>query len=499
MKGLDKATIERSIEVLQNSFGHTDYKDGQRDIVEAALQGRDVLATLSTGSGKSLCYQMPAVMDESGKTTVVVSPLIALMRDQVNALQRKGVAAIDIHSGRAESDRELIMRGVREGAFKIVYTSPEQLKNKSFQNAAKEASIARVAVDEAHCIVEWGRDFRPEYREIRDFVVANKVRQILAFTATASADAKKEIRDSLKLRDPFEYHGDLVRPNLSYDVAKIIDPRKRKKIIADYIQMMAPNSDDAVIIYCATRDEVETVAASLEKQKLPVSFYHAGLDSEEREQREEDFLTDKKRILVATNAFGMGVDKANIRLIIHNSMPGSIQAYLQETGRAGRDGKPASCVLLYNEKDRNIHDHFILEKTPGVEFMQNVYDAIARQKARSKQVVRDPKAKKEWFPLNLIGLYQSFTTGTGFEKRQRDTQVNAAIDAMVQQGILIKQATYYHLNPFPVSSDAQVESQRHADHKKMIAQASLEQVIKYATAEKPDQKMLVDLLNQSLL
>lgn len=477
-------------DVLKGIFGFSNYRPGQKEIIEAALSGRNVFATMSTGSGKSLCYQEPAIIAPKGSTTIVVSPLIALMRDQSGFLQEHGVAAVDLHSEKSDAERRTIMEQVRDRAYALLYVSPEQLTKGPFIEATANANLGRLVVDEAHCISQWGHDFRPEYMSIYDFIQRRKIPQTLAFTATASQNVKREVREQLRLQDAFEYHGQIERPNLLYDVVKITDHKKRKPLMAKYIERLAPNDNDGVIVYCGTRDEAEEVAQFLREKGLPAEYYHAGLEPYERKEREEQFLNDEKRILVATNAFGMGVDKPNIRLIIHHKIPGSIQAYLQETGRAGRDGKSAACILFYHESDRNIQDHFIFEKTLNFPFLKSVYEAIRRQYEKSRQKAGD------WFPLNRIGLYQAFTTRSGKETRRRDTAVNAAIDFMKEKGVLEEKAGYIKLNKFP---DSEVGVQNETRDRKLIAEATLEQIITYANSPKPDQKRLIELFNSEII
>ncbi len=478
-------------EVREKVFGFDAYKPGQEEIIDATLGGENVFATGATGSGKSLGFQLPAAMDSEGATTLVVSPLLALMRDQVAFLQSKKVPAIDLHSGKNEDDRKIIMEGIRDRVYALVLLSPEQLQSRDFGETSRNAKFSRVVVDEAHCIARWGHDFRPEYLKIGDFIKQRDISQILAFTATASPRTKGEIRDRLNLKNPFEYHGEIERPNLLYTVEKIDDPKQRRQIIERKIKELAPGEKDAVIIYCSTRDDTENVAAHLKRKGLQAEHYHAGLEDYERKDREQKFLNDECKVFVTTTAFSMGVDKSNVRLVIHHRMPGGVEEYLQETGRAGRDGDPAHCVLIYHENDRNVHDHFIFEKSPTVQSVKVVYDAIARQYAASRQKVGT------WFPLNRIGLYKTFVTTSEGKQRQRDSYVNASIDFMVEQGIIENKAGYVMLKPFPATESAIADMQAQTNDRKGVAKATLEQIVQYATAASPDQKMLVELLNQS--
>lgn len=476
-------------EVLRKVFGFVVYKPGQREIIEAVLEGHDVFATLPTGSGKSLCFELPIAMTEKGTTAVVVSPLIALMRSQAERLSTRGIPVDHLHSGRSAEERGGILENLCKGRLAAIYLSPEQLQTDSFARASHDAKISRVVVDEAHCIARWGHDFRPEYLQIRSFLTRRDIGQVLAFTATASAATKREIREQLCLEDAHEFHGDIERPNLYYKVEKISDPKQRKKIIIKKLKEHAPESNDAVIIYCSTREDTEDLAKFLQSKGYPAEFYHAGLEDHERRDRENGFLNNGIQILVATNAFGMGMDKDNVRLIIHHKMPGSVDQYLQETGRAGRDGRPSHCVLIYHPDDRGIHDYFIREKCPKITFIKGIYDAIARQYSASQQKARG------WFPLNRVALYKTFVgrTAKGNEK-SLETAINAAIDFMIEHGILEEKAGYVKINAFPNNED-EGKLGKESEKRGRIATANLEQIIKYAQSPCADQRMLIDLLN----
>ena len=331
-------------EILRRVYGHQDFRAGQQELVEGLLSGRDVLGIMPTGSGKSLCYQIPAMLLKG--TTLVISPLISLMKDQVTALKLRGIPAACLNSTMEQEEyRETAFRAAG-GAFKILYVAPERLQAPGFQEMCRRMEIPLLAVDEAHCISQWGQDFRPNYLKIPDFAAALPRRPILgAFTATATPKVRKDILDNLQLRQPVIAATGFDRPNLSFSVYQ---PKDRDRALSELLRDRYRQSG---IIYCATRRNVEAVCAQLDREGFSVTRYHAGLDAEERRRNQEDFLFDRKRIMVATNAFGMGIDKSNVSFVIHYNMPKSLEAYYQEAGRAGRDGCDADCILLYAPQD----------------------------------------------------------------------------------------------------------------------------------------------------
>ena len=331
-------------EALTKIYGYHSFRPGQQELVEGLLKGRDVLGVMPTGSGKSLCYQIPAMVLNG--TTLVISPLISLMKDQVTALRLRGIPVAFLNSSMDETEyRETAYRAAR-GAYKILYAAPERLQAPGFQEMCRRMEIPLVAVDEAHCISQWGQDFRPGYLKIPEFVSMLPGRPVIgAFTATATPNVRKDILDNLDLKDPVIITTGFDRPNLSFSVYQ---PGDRDQTLSELLRDRYRQSG---IIYCATRKTVEAVCSQLERDGFPVTRYHAGLDAEERRKNQEDFLFDRKRIMVATNAFGMGIDKSNVSYVIHYNMPKSLEAYYQEAGRAGRDGCDADCILLYAPQD----------------------------------------------------------------------------------------------------------------------------------------------------
>ena len=341
-------------EVLKNYFGYDTFRPGQEEIIEAILNGRDAMAIMPTGAGKSVCYQVPALLLPG--ITLVVSPLISLMQDQVKALNDVGVHAAFINSALTEGQIRKALSLAAQGVYKIIYVAPERLESWEFLDFATHTEISMVTVDEAHCISQWGQDFRPSYVKIVDFIRKLGRRPVVsAFTATATENVRDDILRTLQLANPNVVVTGFDRENLYYSVEHI---RKKDDFILDYIEK---HPSDSGIIYCATRKNVDKLYEELFKRGVAVTRYHAGLGSAERKKNQEDFIYDRAPVVVATNAFGMGIDKSNVRFVIHYNMPQSMENYYQEAGRAGRDGEPAQCILLFSPQDMMIN-RFLLEQ-----------------------------------------------------------------------------------------------------------------------------------------
>ncbi|MBQ7002267.1 MAG: DNA helicase RecQ [Oscillospiraceae bacterium] len=331
-------------ELMQRIFGYDAFRPGQEKLIDGVLSGRDVFGIMPTGGGKSICYQIPALMLPG--ITLVISPLISLMRDQVMALKAAGVPAAYINSTLNGAQVQAVYRNLLAGRYKIVYIAPERLDYPGFGSVAARLEITFLAVDEAHCISQWGQDFRPSYLRIVNFIENLPRRPVVgAFTATATKQVREDVERILKLREPIRTVTGFDRPNLFFDV---IHPELKDRELK---RILASKRGKSGIIYCSTRKKVETVCENLRDQGYAVTRYHAGLEEQERTRNQEDFLYDRKNIMVATNAFGMGIDKSNVSFVIHYNMPKSIEAYYQEAGRAGRDGTEAECILLYNGSD----------------------------------------------------------------------------------------------------------------------------------------------------
>ena len=355
---------------LRQHFGFDNFREGQREVIDAILAGKDAVVVMPTGSGKSLCYQLPALMLDGA--TVVVSPLIALMKDQVDALVSRGLPATFVNSSIDEREQRARIDGLRRGHFKVVYVAPERFRSSRFLDALKSINVSIFAVDEAHCISTWGHDFRPDYLRLKAVSQSLSARQTLALTATATPYVRQDIIQQLGLLKPETFVSGFDRPNLSIDV--VHTEKERQKFAR--IKRIAKTHDGSGIIYASTRKAVEQVTGELREHHLKVTAYHAGMGDAARVKAQEEFMAGRTQMIVATNAFGMGIDKADIRFVVHYQMPGSIEAYYQEIGRAGRDGLPSSCVLLFNYADKNTHDFFIEGSYPSREIVQGVYDAL---------------------------------------------------------------------------------------------------------------------------
>ena len=356
-------------QTLQATFGYNTFRPLQREICEATLAGRDVFALLPTGGGKSLCFQLPALLRPG--LTVVVSPLIALMKDQVDQLTASGVAATFLNSSLDADESRRRLRGLHQGAFKLLYVAPERLMLEGWQENLRSWKVACLAIDEAHCVSEWGHDFRPEYRQLARLRTALPDVPFMALTATATGRVRTDIIAHLKLREPATYVASFNRPNLTYRVMPKDQPLKQ---VIDFVRRREHESG---IIYCASRAATERLAEALTGRGFPARAYHAGLSAEERTQNQERFLRDDTRIICATIAFGMGINKPNVRWVIHHDLPKNIEGYYQETGRAGRDGLPGDCLLLFSPGDIAKQTHFLDQMTDAQE--QQVARAQLRQ------------------------------------------------------------------------------------------------------------------------
>ncbi len=332
-------------ELLKVYFGYDEFRQGQMELIEGTLNGRDALGIMPTGGGKSLCYQLPAVAMDG--VTIVISPLISLMKDQVGALKEVGISAEYINSTQGYSELMDIVNNIRMGKYKIIYVAPERLNTPLFIDLIKDIRVSMVAIDEAHCISQWGHDFRPSYLEIPRFIESLDRRPVVtAFTATATKQVVNEIKKLIRLQKPIEIITGFDRPNLYYQVIKV---SKKFKHLLKYLNSSARS--DAGIIYCATRKNVESVTKKLNEEGFKAVAYHGGMNSDERQENQDDFILGRKNIMVATNAFGMGIDKPDVRFVIHYNMPRNMEAYYQEAGRAGRDGEKSDCILMYSPSD----------------------------------------------------------------------------------------------------------------------------------------------------
>ena len=366
-------------EILKKYFGYDSFREGQEEVINEILKGRDVLAIMPTGAGKSLCYEIPALMMDG--ITIIISPLISLMQDQVTALKDLGITATYINSSLSDFEIGSILNDIKNDKYKIVYVAPERLENQSFIDFMANIKIAMVTVDEAHCISQWGQDFRPSYLKITSFINSLDKRPILsAFTATANQEVKDDMLCMLRLENPYVIVTGFDRKNLYYSVEKL-NIKGKNEYIVNYIK---EHPNDSGIIYCATRNNVDEVCELLKTFNVRVTKYHAGLSNEERKKNQEDFIFDICPIIVATNAFGMGIDKSNVRFVIHYNMPQSMENYYQEAGRAGRDGEDSNCILLFSPQDVMINK-FLLERK---DFNNASYEEIELIKGRDLKRLR---------------------------------------------------------------------------------------------------------------
>jgi len=339
-------------DLLKKHFGFTSFRPSQEAIIDALLAGRDVMGIMPTGAGKSLCYQVPALM--LGGVTLVVSPLISLMKDQVAQLKSAGIPAAFINSSLTAAQYREVLRRADDGWYKIIYVAPERLGTDAFVSFATSTPVSLVAIDEAHCVSQWGQDFRPSYLKIAGFIDRLPKRPVTgAFTATATAEVKSDIINLLRLHDPMSLTTGFDRPNLYFEVVRPGDKP------GYFTQLIDGYKGKCGIVYCSTRKTVDTVCAELNRRGITAARYHAGLEDQERKRSQEEFIQDRVAVMVATNAFGMGIDKPGVRFVIHYNMPKNLESYYQEAGRAGRDGEPSDCILLFSNDDIKTAEYFI--------------------------------------------------------------------------------------------------------------------------------------------
>lgn len=363
------ATIEDAQHLLQKYYGYSSFRKGQEDIIKNILQGHDTLGIMPTGGGKSVCYQIPALLQDG--TTLVISPLISLMKDQVDSLESHGIAATYINSSLEQREVSARIRKAEKESYKLLYIAPERLESERFIALLRTLPISMVAIDEAHCISQWGHDFRPCYLSIAKLIKELPSRPIVtAFTATATKEVQQDILRLLAMKGSHMFVTGFNRENLALSILR---EGNKKDFILRYIKQ---NKNQAGIVYAATRKEVEDVYETLRKQGIAVGKYHAGLSDEERITSQDAFLFDDIRVMVATNAFGMGIDKSNVRYVLHHNMPKTMEAYYQEAGRAGRDGEPSECILLFSPQDIQLQKFLIEQSTSAPERKMNEYKRL---------------------------------------------------------------------------------------------------------------------------
>lgn len=409
----DPRTLAPAREQLREVFGYTEFLPGQAEVVASVLSGRDTLAVLPTGGGKSVCYQLPALLLNG--LTLVVSPLLALMKDQVDALTRNGVAAAAINSTVPREEHAGILRRAAEGDLRLLYVAPERFSDGRFVAALRGVNVALLAIDEAHCISQWGHDFRPSYRDLGAARARLGDPPIVALTATADPRVRDDIVQRLALSEPDVRIAGFDRPNLRFHAVRVRSQKEKLEQIAELLEALG--GEASAIIYCATRKRVESLAESLQRRRIRCARYHAGMPEEERIRIQNAFARDSVRIIIATNAFGLGIDKPDVRLVVHHDLPESIEAYYQEAGRAGRDGDPAECVLYYAPRDRGLREFFIELSHPPPGTVLEVYRALVRR-AGDREAIDDLVDREE-------------TPG-----------VNAAVQALVESGLAARQGRF---------------------------------------------------------
>lgn len=356
--------LNKARQILQKFYGYEDFRPGQKKVVESLLNRNDTVAIMPTGAGKSICFQIPALLFEG--ITLVISPLISLMKDQVDSLRQLGIAAVYINSSVSKAQLYKDLQDISAGFYKIIYIAPERLTSEYLPDSFKNLNISMVAVDEAHCLSQWGHDFRPSYRNILNFTNSLRIKPIIsAFTATATPEVKTDIINLLGLKQPNVFVTGFDRPNLYFSVLR---GEVKDKFVIDYVKK---HQDEAGIIYVGTRKDVDALQVLLEIKGIKAGRYHAGMTDEERNQMQEEFLYDNLSVMVATNAFGMGIDKPNVRYVIHYNMPKNMEAYYQEAGRAGRDGLSGNCILLYSPQDTQLQK-FLISKSTESEIRQQL-------------------------------------------------------------------------------------------------------------------------------
>jgi ATP-dependent DNA helicase RecQ len=418
------SAAEQNLEAHLPPFGLTEFRPGQRDVIETVLSGRDCLCVMPTGGGKSLCYQLPAIARDG--VTLVISPLIALMKDQVDTLQARGLSATFINSTLTPDEQSARLDQMARGEFKLVYVVPERFRSSRFVEAARQSNVRLLAVDEAHCVSEWGHDFRPDYARLGRFRAQLNNPPTIALTATATDAVRRDIVELLNLHEPAVFITGFARPNLHYSVRVCPTDRDKDQTLFSFL---AENPGSG-IIYASTRKRCEDLAARISEQtQRSTTVYHAGLQPQERRAAQESFMQGESEIAVATLAFGMGIDKSDVRFVVHYNLPGSIEAYYQEAGRAGRDGKPASCLLLFGGGDRSIHEFFIESSYPSRDVVRQVYQFLC--KLEQSPIEMTQQEVKEALGLQIgnegIGACEKLLESAGAIERLEPNENSAAV------------------------------------------------------------------------
>ncbi len=448
------------LEILSKVYGHKEFRGRQREIIEHVISGKHALTIMPTGSGKSLLYQIPALMFEG--LTVVISPLIALMKDQVDALQKKGVDAVYINSSLSKKEREKRYARLSEGAYKLLYVTPERFRKKEFVDIISRREISLLAVDEAHCISEWGHDFRPDYTRLAAFRKMMGQPLTIALTATATPDVQKDIIRQLNIREEeiTLFHEGIERPNLSLKNIGLWGDEEKKKIILDILR----EHKGSGIIYFTLIKDLERMSEIMHAAGVRHSTYHGNLEMDQRKKVQNRFMSGKNMIILATNAFGMGIDKEDIRFVIHAQVPGSLESYYQEIGRAGRDGKSSVCALLYDQQDLNIHLEFIRWNNPDAEFYDRAYNLLRYDNERVNG------EGLEWFKEQLT------------YKNRRDYRAETVLNILDRYGVIEGSIETKNIRVV-AELPANLSDQDYLDQKKEREQKKLYHMMRYSQIE----------------
>lgn len=422
-----KKKKEQAEALLKIHYGFDKFRPGQELVIDNILAKKSTVVIMPTGGGKSLCYQLPALVMEG--TTIVVSPLISLMKDQVDALERIGIPATFINSSITATETTKRLEKVLKGTYKLLYIAPERFYSQEFMNALKNIKVDLFAIDEAHCISQWGHDFRPSYIRLKNAIAQLNNPTVIALTATATPEVKEDIIKQLDLKNPEIVVTGFARPNLQFGV---IQARENEKpgFVMDAINS-APDSSG--IIYVSTRSRVDNLLQYLLENNIEAASYHAGMDAEDRKWVQNNFLANKIKIIIATNAFGLGIDKPNVRFVVHYDMPGTVEAYYQEAGRAGRDGKPSFCLLLYNSRDRALHEFFIKGDNPSPENIMEIYETLLAYETDTVMITYAELGQmlSDKIPDMAIGTSLKILEKEGYILRSREKSGNAFLKFLV--------------------------------------------------------------------
>jgi ATP-dependent DNA helicase RecQ len=412
--------------LLKHHWGYDTFRPGQEKAIGAVMQGKSSVVIMPTGGGKSLCFQLPALALEG--VTIVISPLIALMKDQVDSLIKIGTPATFINSSISLSETSSRLEDVKSGVYKLLYIAPERFYNKEFTQALKELKVALFAIDEAHCISQWGHDFRPSYIKLGEVINRLGNPPVMALTATATPEVKEDIIKQLGLNNPELIITGFARPNLQFGIIHANEARK-PQFVLDAVTSVP---EGIGIVYVGTRQRVDNLTQYLIENDIEALSYHAGIDTEDRKWIQQSFMNNKARVIVATNAFGLGIDKSDVRFVIHYDMPGTIEAYYQEAGRAGRDGKPSFCLLLYNSRDRALHEFFIKGDNPPAFLVREIYDLLLSYESDTVLITYAEIMENlsDSVPDMAIGTCLKILEKEGYIARQREKRGNAYVQLL---------------------------------------------------------------------